>query len=563
MFDLVRPALPLPETVGDWVRLRALSVAGPVAAGLDAERGLCRIPLPSGASGGSVGRFEKATSLALSADGSVLVVGLPDRAVRLEWPSGVVLDEWEIPVGVVQVAADPAGEVVVAATDGRVWMSGVATDTGWGAHDVHQRRVVAVARSGRRVVSVDAGGQALSLDLQTENGQMTGGLSEVAAVAFEPGGTAVVLAQTDGTVLRWALDETDAIAPLFRVDGPVTALSVSDKEILVAHGTVTAWSRSGGARTVFVAHRGRSVGLGFDEQGQAWTAARGEGLVGLADGHSTPPPWVGHRAGVRAVLPHRGGVWTASRDGTLRRWRLDGRPLGLRDRGVPGQQALVPLGEERLLVGDTAGLLHVLSRSGQPEGAGRLAHEGPVTALGVLSSGLVVSGGADGVLRIWDPDLTPVLERKDHSNRLRCLCVLEDDLVVTGGYDGAVRLVPALGGPPLLSAQPHSRPVLGVARVGDTVASASLDGTLRFVSSSGEERGVLELDAEGLVGLLRTPEGGLLAFGRGGSLFAIADGACVQTLPLAAPADGAAWLGDGRLLVGDQRGGLHELVWRA
>lgn len=563
MLRLARPALPLPAPVGDWVRLRALSVSGPVAAGLDAERGLCRIPLPSGASGGSVGRFEKATSLSLSADGNVLAVGLPDRVVRLQWPSGSVLDEWEIPMGVVQVAADPTGEVVVAASDGRVWMSGVDTDTGWGAHEVHQRRVVAVARWGPRIVSVDAGGQVLSLDLRTEHGHMTGGLSEVAAVAFEPGGSSVVVAQSDGTVLRWALDETDAIAPLFRVDGPVTALSVSEREVLVAHGSVTAWSREGGGRTVFVAHRGRSVGLGLDEQGQAWTASRGEGLVGLSEGHSTPPAWVGHRSGVRSVLVHRGGVWTASRDGTLRRWRLDGRPLGVRDRGVPGQQALVSLADERLLVGDTAGLLHTLTQSGLPEGAGRLAHEGPVTALGVLPSGLVVSGGADGALRVWDPDLTPVLERRDHSNRLRCLCVLEDDLVVTGGYDGAVRLVPALGGTPLLAAQPHSRPVLGVLRVGDQVVSASLDGTVRFLSPGGSETQVLELDEEGLVGLLPTPDRGLLAFGRGGSLFRVASGACVQTLDLSAPADGAAWLGEGRLLVGDQRGGLHELAWRS
>lgn len=561
MLHLVRPALSLPTPVGAWVRLRGLAVAGPVAAGLDAERGLVRLPLPSGISGGSVGRYGKARCLALSPSGHRLAVGLADRVVRLAWPSGDLLDEHAVPLGVIAVAMDADGEVALAAGDGRVWMSGLDGPSGWGSHDAHKRRVLAVARRGDRVVTLDAGGQGIAVDVRTGDARVRGGLGEVAAIAFEPEADVVVLAQAAGAVFRWALDEADPPAPLFRVDGPVTALSVQEHSILLAHGPVTAWSRRTGGRRVFLAHRGRSVGMGVDDAGTVWSAARGEGLVALSDPHRAAPPWVGHRSGVRALVAHRGGVWTASRDGTLRRWRPDGHPLGTRDRGVHGQQALMALDEDALVVGTTAGVLQRLSAAGADDGPPRLAHEGPVTALARLAAGLVVSGGADGALRVWDGALSPITERRDHSDRLRCLTVLKGDLVLSGGYDGALHLSPALGGETLLSVQAHSRPVLGVAAVGERLASASLDGTLRFCSRSGAEEQALELDADGLVGLVGAPDGGLIAFGRSGRLVTVrASGEVAGSVDLPAPADGALWLDD-RLLVGDQRGGIHELVW--
>ena len=88
MLRVTHPAVPLPAAVGDWIRLRCLAVSGPVAAGLDAGRGLVRIALPGGEWAGSVPGFESATAIALSPNGQWLVVGTRSSAVRLRWPSG-------------------------------------------------------------------------------------------------------------------------------------------------------------------------------------------------------------------------------------------------------------------------------------------------------------------------------------------------------------------------------------------------------------------------------------------------------------------------------------------
>ena len=549
------------------MRLRALAVAGPVAAGLDGDLGLVRIPLPGGALGGAVGRYADARAIALSPNGRWLAVGLRDRVARLHWPSGELDDEDPVSAAVHSIAIDNAGLRAAGCVDGRVWVDG---PSGWGAFEVHERRVAAVARRGDRVVSADTDGRVVWVALASGSGQVHELEQDVTALLLEPG-AGVFIGGRSGGLWRWR-PEREELAPMARFDGPVTALTArgagaeagdgDGDGVVVAHGTLSLWTEGAGVAGVWPAHRGDVLGMGLGDAEHLWTAARGEGLRCHAPDAAGPrPPFHGHRSGIRAVVDVGGAVWTAGRDGAMRRWSRDGALQTTRRRGRAGLQRLLRMPDGRLLVGDTAGMLARLTPDGRPDGAPVSAHQGPLTALGWLpSAGLVVTGGADGALRVWDPGtLLPVVERRDHSDRLRCLAVLGGGRVATGSYDHTLVVAPALGGPVEARLEGHERPVLAVCATPDGLLSASLDGTVRRWSLAGDPQGAVEIDPAGVVGLVSGPPGLWFALGKSGRVAALtATLDPVGAVQLDAPGDGAAWVDD-QLLVGDQRGGVHVL----
>lgn len=557
MLTLLRPAARAPDPIGRWLRLRALAVAGPVAAGLDGDLGLVRIPLPSGASGGAVGRYADARAIALSPDGRWLAVGLRDRVARLHWPSGEIDDEDPVSTPVHSVAIDNAGRRAAGCVDGRVWVDG---PSGWGAFEAHEKRVAAVARRGDRVVSADIDGRVVWVGLASGAGQVHELEREVTSLLLESG-AGVFIGGRCGRLWRWR-PEREELSPLARFDGPITALSPQADGVVAAHGTLSVWTEDMGVAGVWPAHRGDVLGMGRGDGDHLWTAARGEGLRCHDPNAPGPrPPFHGHRSGVRALLPVGSAIWTAGRDGALRRWSRAGDLQATRRRGRAGLQRLLQLPDGRLLVGDTAGSLSRLTADGRPDGAPVSAHQGPLTALGWLpSAGLVVTGGADGALRVWDPGtLLPVVERRDHEDRVRCLAVLDGGRLVTGSYDHTLAVAPALGGPVEARLEGHERPVLAVCPLPNGLLSASLDGTVRRWSLAGAAEAVVSVDPAGLVGLVPGPAGLWFALGKSGRVSVVTAQATVQgSVTLDAPGDGAAWVED-RLLVGDQRGGVHVL----
>jgi hypothetical protein len=68
-------------------------------------------------------------------------------------------------------------------------------------------------------------------------------------------------------------------------------------------------------------------------------------------------------------------------------------------------------------------------------------HEGEVRALAVMADGRLVSGGADGTVRVWDSAgrSEPVVLR-GHEGGVRALAVLADGRLVSGGDDRTVRV---------------------------------------------------------------------------------------------------------------------------
>jgi predicted 2-oxoglutarate/Fe(II)-dependent dioxygenase YbiX len=149
----------------------------------------------------------------------------------------------------------------------------------------------------------------------------------------------------------------------------------------------------------------------------------------------------GHQGYVWHVLARRNGTLaTASRDGTVRLWRRLGDRWSA-DAVLTGHTASVVA-----LAEDAQGRLWSASRDRTVrcwEGTvsrviGR--HEGAVLCLASLPSGLMVSGGADGLLRLWSTEGEPRGVLHGHTSWVWALVPLEKGLLASASEDGTVRL---------------------------------------------------------------------------------------------------------------------------
>lgn len=115
------------------------------------------------------------------------------------------------------------------------------------------------------------------------------------------------------------------------------------------------------------------------------------------------------------------------------------------------------------------------------------AHGAGVRAFAVTPDGTrIVSGGEDGVLRIWDVKTGAAIDRPllGHRRAITALVMRPDGArVVSAGEDGSVRLWDLRSGQPVGEpVQAHRSPVLALAisRNGERLASSGQDGTIRL-----------------------------------------------------------------------------------
>jgi WD40 repeat protein len=163
--------------------------------------------------------------------------------------------------------------------------------------------------------------------------------------------------------------------------------------------------------------------------------------------------------------------------------------------------------------------------SGRPQGAGPLrmtGHQGPARCPAFTRSGLVVTAGDDGTVRVWDIGKgqgAAVL--RGHRGPVRCVAVAADvPRAASAGDDGTVRVWDvARPGAPSTALRGHAGPVLGVALSPDgrLAASAGRDGTVRLwpLDGTGTSR-VLQTGRDPVHALAFDPDGGLAAGGDDG-----------------------------------------------
>jgi len=325
-------------------------------------------------------------------------LALHPQHLTLAWPQGV-------PVHALTACAGPDGSAVLAAGDDRgrirVWSPARLQPVelpvrGGGSSEILSLSAVLDEQGRVLLVSVSHGQPARVLRLHS---------NEPTRSLREPG---CVLACRQVPPAQQA-DEQHKPAP----DGaPLVAIGTS-------RGQLALWDVATGQQhgRRFVGHAGRITGLAMiGNDSRCLLASVGQDkslrLWNVADSTpaASPVHWLAPWRSVAGV-PSAGLVAAGDDRGWITYWRLD------------------DLGHDRSV----------------------LCHDGPVDALAVLPAAggrpeLVVSGGADGAVRVWDPSAgTPVgPDLTGHADAVTCLAVLpaEDGVirVASGSRDATIRI---------------------------------------------------------------------------------------------------------------------------
>ncbi|WP_229070293.1 WD40 repeat domain-containing protein [Actinoplanes sp. DH11] len=392
----------------------------------------------------------------------------------------VEIGGWAARRGTFGLAATSAGAVAVTTVDGRRLIASTAHDGGvrlWPLIEPEFRpgagpapepvllrghtgpvSAIAVAGSVERPLLVTAGGDATIRvwDVSAAVGTQPGGerqsvhLADVNAVAVADG--TVVSGADDGNVLVWDA-ETGASGlvesgpdAVFAVraglrPAPWTAVATDTGLLRLSTGADALWEAEPGPVNA-LADDGELVAAGGDDGVlRVWRIESGA-VVAELDGHTDAINAVD-----LARVDHQPFAASGADDGTVRLWSLwdaaqRGPALGdgtdpmnaVRLIGVDEQLLVAAAGDDtRIRIWDAADgeLVHTLT-----------AHDQPVLALARCSAGsipLLVSGGADAVLRVWNPATGVLLAAHHMPEAVRTLEAAGEGRVAVGyGWEVAV-----------------------------------------------------------------------------------------------------------------------------
>lgn len=172
-------------------------------------------------------------------------------------------------------------------------------------------------------------------------------------------------------------------------------------------------------------------------------------------------------------------------------------------------------------------------------------HGGPVRALAVDATGLILSGSFDTRAILWDGPVAIQITRH-HEGAVTAVLPLPDGRFASGGQDGRVALW-GNGPEPQQSEKWHPLPVGAMAVWGEGLASAGWEGRIALWSGSGAPR-MIDVHEGQITGLVAF-RGGLASVGADLTLrFWLEDGSPGGEIGLPAPASALATDGDALLL---------------
>jgi len=334
------------------------------------------------------------------------------------------------------------------------------------------REVPEQARAGSEVVKIQSfGGPVISVAF-SRDGKDLAAAGETGSIRIHtvPGGaeflegSKLVSGGSDGKIRIWTLEPGRVIRTLAGHEGPVAAIALDPgRRFLIS------WGKDGAVR-LWEPLEGKEV----------WSLPGGEDPVRCA-----------------AWTPDGKALITGSAGGSLR--ILDGRSGKLlhqyrHEKEIRAVAALAV--EEHFLSGPDPGILKWTP--GRRESPKVLSgHQGVVHDLAISSRGdLAASGGADGMIRIWDlARWKPLRSIRGDGTSVYCVAFQPGGkMLASGGLEGNVKLWNIEKGSPAGNLQGHREAVLCLAFTADgkLLLSGSSDRTIRMWST-GEDAPVKTL----------------------------------------------------------------------
>jgi len=426
-----------------------------------------------------------------TADGTRAITAGDDGAIRVwDVPGRRVVDTMRGHDGGID-AADLSSDgrlVVTGAEDGTVRIWSLASGKPVRTLHAHQGPVHAVAFSSDGSLVVSGGVDKVVRIWRTSDGRLIravhGHTAWIEDAAFSRDGREVATAGGDGTTRVWQTATGGALGTIRTASDFAASVAFGPRGVVATGDDDGVIRVRGAASSVLHGHADTVWGLDFDADGRllasasgdrsarVWETASGETLATLG-----PHPSVA----VSARFTDRGRLLvTAGRDGAARVWAVEAErrlaTLGAGRSTIAGIAAAAETGD--VATGETDGGVRVWTAQGRLRR--RLDAGAPVGAVALAPDGrTVVAAGVDGTVRLWrNGRRGRVLGR--HEGAARAAAFSPDGrLLATSGTDRTIRLWDAVGRRPV-SVLPSGASIDGVAFSGDgrLLASARTDGRL-------------------------------------------------------------------------------------
>jgi WD40 repeat protein len=306
---------------------------------------------------------------------------------------------------------------------------------------------------------------------------LTGHQNLVLSLAISPDGNTLASGANDNTIRFWDVPadtptsswtgHTAAINDLaVRPDG-LFAVSVGDDQI------VRVWDRETGKLLQSLeGHSAEILQTAFRVDGNQWASGDRSGVVTLwtpgkylDEDPTTARVLFAHPAAVSGIsfAPNNQTVLTSGRDGTVKQWQLNVPP-------------------HRVLAEAVAAAVAEPGAAADPDAPPPANISGQLVAV-ASNSASYVSGGADGVVRVFNVANGAARELPDQPGVVRSLTISPNaTLVASGSETGAVKLWNLADGADRLQLLGHAGPIRGVTFHPDNarLATTGEDGTIRF-----------------------------------------------------------------------------------
>ncbi|MEV6482471.1 TIR domain-containing protein [Streptomyces sp. NPDC051576] len=448
--------------------------------------------------------------ISYSADGDLLAVGSEDGGVLVcDAATGTPLRTLHGHTGRVYAVKFRARVLATGSSDGTVRLWDPVSGRCLHRLEIHPQGVwpVALDADGSLLVTGDADGVVTVWDSATGTAlhRLPGHRSPVYTVAFAPDSTTLVTGDAVGAVRLWDLGTGERTGELSGHSGAVfrarfapdgTLLATADQGTDREGGTVRIWDPATGTqRRAFTGHSGRVYTLDFHPGGSLLVSGDTQGEVRLWDlaGGRSAGLLGGCRGAVYQVLFDLDGTLLAAGDsaGVVRLWRVDPQ----------ADPVAAPLHRQPA---EHRGSVWVCKF--RPHGD--LPAQGP--------GALLVTGGNDGVVRLWEP-VTGQGRRilRGHGRKIGTLSFSSDgSLLAAGGNDGVVRVWHAASGRRMRELTGQSDRLVSAAFGPESalLATASSDGDIYlWNAATGEYQRELDVETDHVWAEAFSADGRILA----------------------------------------------------